>query len=264
VDAGGKVYFVEGQSIRTLSPSTTYTPPVPSIGPSGVSNSASLAPAPVAPGSIATVLGSFGFGSPAQASGNPLPTALAGLSIQLQSGGGISAPLLYVSSAQVNLQVPWEVAGPSSVSVSPILNGTKGPAQLLKLAPFAPGIFAMNGQGTGQGAVVDLSYRLVDVSNPTTAGSVIQIYCTGLGAVTSPPPTGSPASLTTLSPTTTKATAKIGGLDAPVQFSGLAPGTVGEYVVNVQVPSGVTTGFAVPVEVSIGGVTSNAVTVAVQ
>ena len=122
----------------------------------------------------------------------------------------------------------------------------------------------MNGQGTGQGAIVDLSYHLVDPSNPTTAESVIQIYCTGLGAVTNSPPSGSPASLTTLSQTTTSVTAKIGGLDAPVQFAGLAPGTVGEYVVNVRVPSGVTTGSAVPLVISIGGVTSNAVTIAVR
>ena len=122
----------------------------------------------------------------------------------------------------------------------------------------------MNGQGTGQGAVVDLSYHLVDPSNPTTTGNVIQIYCTGLGAVTNPPPSGSQASLTTFSQTTTRATAKIGGLDAPVIFAGLAPGTVGEYVVNVQVPPGVTAGWTVPVVISIGGVDSNVVTIAVR
>jgi uncharacterized protein (TIGR03437 family) len=49
-----------------------------------------------------------------------------------------------------------------------------------------------------------------------------------------------------------------------VLFSGLAPGTVGEYQVNVLVPSGVTPGPAVPVVVSIGGVSSNAALIVVQ
>jgi uncharacterized protein (TIGR03437 family) len=49
-----------------------------------------------------------------------------------------------------------------------------------------------------------------------------------------------------------------------VTFSGLAPGFIGEYQVNVLVPAGVTPGSAVPVVLTIGGVTSNTVTMAVQ
>jgi uncharacterized protein (TIGR03437 family) len=150
------------------------------------------------------------------------------------------------------------------VPVSALLNGISGPAQTLKLAPFAPGIFAANGQGTGQGIIVDLSYRLVDSSNPATAGSVIQIYCTGLGAVANEPATGDPASATTLSSTTVTPSVTIGGMGTTVLFSGLAPGSVGEYQVNVQVPAGVATGPAVPVAMSIGDVTSNTVTIAVH
>jgi uncharacterized protein (TIGR03437 family) len=44
----------------------------------------------------------------------------------------------------------------------------------------------------------------------------------------------------------------------------LVPGLVGLYQVNVQVPSGTPAGSAVPVILSIGGVTSNTVTIAVQ
>jgi uncharacterized protein (TIGR03437 family) len=122
----------------------------------------------------------------------------------------------------------------------------------------------MNGQGTGQGAIMGSSYRLVDSSNPAAPGDVIQIYSTGLGAVTDPPDSGSPASVTTLSRTTTDPTVKIGGIEAVVQFSGLVPGTVGEYQVNVQVPANVASGSAVPVVISIGGSTSNVATIAVK
>jgi uncharacterized protein (TIGR03437 family) len=49
-----------------------------------------------------------------------------------------------------------------------------------------------------------------------------------------------------------------------VVFSGLAPGTVGEYQVNVQVPAGVAAGDAVPVVLTIGGVQSIEVTIALR
>ncbi|MCH8268298.1 MAG: hypothetical protein IH846_12330 [Acidobacteria bacterium] len=50
----------------------------------------------------------------------------------------------------------------------------------------------------------------------------------------------------------------------PVRSSGLAPGFVGLYQVNVQVPSNAPTGEAVEVVLTIGGVTSNTVTIAVE
>ena len=94
-------------------------------------------------------------------------------------------------------------------------------------------------------------------------GSQVVIYCTGLGAVTNQPPTGSSAPMSPLAETTTKPTVVIGGAPAGVQFSGLAPGLVGTYQVNAVVPSGSATGDAVPVTISIGGFVSNTVTIAV-
>ena len=58
--------------------------------------------------------------------------------------------------------------------------------------------------------------------------------------------------------------ARIGGRAATVQFAGLAPGFVGLYQVNVQIPVGVTPGPAVPLVLSQSGVPSNTVTLAVK
>ena len=55
----------------------------------------------------------------------------------------------------------------------------------------------------------------------------------------------------------------VGGAPATVSFSALAPGYVGLYQVNAQVPGAAVTGAAVPMVVTIGGVTSNVVTIAV-
>jgi uncharacterized protein (TIGR03437 family) len=145
------------------------------------------------------------------------------------------------------------------------LNGQRGATQTLNLATYAPGLFSINAQGSGQGALLDSSYNLVNSSNPANAGTtVIQIYCTGLGPVTNQPASGSPPSATQLSQTTAAPTVTIGGAPATVLFSGLAPGSVGEFQVDVLVPASSSKGAAVPVIIAIGGATSNTVTIAVQ
>jgi uncharacterized protein (TIGR03437 family) len=49
-----------------------------------------------------------------------------------------------------------------------------------------------------------------------------------------------------------------------VTFAGLAPGWVGLYQVNVQVPANAPVGGNVPVALSVGGVAANQVTMAVE
>jgi uncharacterized protein (TIGR03437 family) len=245
VDAVGKVFLSDAWYGQVLA----LTPvPAASAVPTATSvvNGATFAQGPVAPGSIAAVFGSFGLFAPATVGTAPLPTTLSGLSLQFQGHLAVQAPIFYDAAGQANVQVPWELAGQSQASLTATLNGTSGPALSVKLAPFAPGIFA------------------VGVSGPVEAGDVITIYCTGLGAVSNPPDTGVAASGTTLSQTVTQPAVTVGGLPAKVVFSGLAPGTVGEYQVNVQVPAGVAAGDAVPVVLTIGGVQSNEVTIALR
>jgi uncharacterized protein (TIGR03437 family) len=261
VDAAGNIYVsdVENSRIQLLTPSASLL-----INAGGVVNAASSAAgSPVAPGSIATVFGSFPINSLFTASIAPLPFALAGLSLQF--GAGLSAPLFAVSGGQVNFEVPWELAGQSQTAISASINGETSPAQTINLAPYAPGLFSTNSQGSGPGAILDSSYNLVSSSNPATAGvTIIQIYCTGLGPVTNQPPSGSPPLTNQLSQTTATPTVTIGGAQAQVLFSGLAPGSVGEYQVDAIVPAASSKGAAVPVVLAIGGATSNTVTIPVQ
>ena len=236
----------------------------PSIFPGGIVNAASYAAsAPLAPGSIGAAFGNFLLTTPASETGTTLPTNLGGLSLQLS--GGQLAPLFYASDGEVNFQVPWELAGATQVSVSALLNSQAGASQTVTVAPFVPGIFSLNSQGTGQGAILNSAYKVVDASNPATAGSsYIQIYATGLGAVSNQPASGSPALTLPLSMTAATLTVTIGGATAAVIFSGLAPTLVGVYQIDAMVPSGSATGVAVPVSISIGGASSNTVTMAVN
>ncbi len=235
VDSSGNVYIADGGNsrIRLLTPAGS-----PSINNGGVVNAASPGRGQsVVPGSIASVYGKFLANSLSTASSSPLPTNLGGVSLQF--GSGLSAPLFAVSTRQVNFQVPWELAGQSQASIAAMVDGQISGTQTMTLTPYAPGIFSTNEQGTGQGAILDTFYRLVDSSNPATAGStILQIYCTGLGAVTNQPPSGSPPLSDQLSETTTTPMVTIGGVQAQVLFSGLAPGLVGEYQVSGRARAG--------------------------
>jgi uncharacterized protein (TIGR03437 family) len=147
----------------------------------------------------------------------------------------------------------------------------------LQVQAAAPGIFAQNSGGTGPGSVRNQDGTLNTASNPAAAGSVVSIYGTGQGQVSPAVPDGIGAPLSSLSstvavPTTNSQTCvtnansmcvAFGNQFATVQFSGLAPGFIGLWQINVYVPAGLGTG-AVVVDVYIDGSPSNRVTIAVK
>jgi uncharacterized protein (TIGR03437 family) len=151
--------------------------------------------------------------------------------------------------------------------------GQSSAPQAVPLGPSSPGIFSTNQQGTGQGAVQISNTTIYAAAAGSISGSqsravkpgeFITIYCTGLSAVSNPPAPGKPASSNPLSTTLTTPKVTIGGQPATVSFSGLSPGFVGLYQVNAQIPADAAGGKAVAVEMSIGGVESNTVTIAVN
>lgn len=102
-------------------------------------------------------------------------------------------------------------------------------------------------------------------SNPAVAGSVIQVFATGLGPTTPQVKTGeaAPANPVAVLVPETQLTASIGGLPAEILFQGLAPGFVGLYQVNLRVPSGVPSGD-VPLALTANGLRSNEALLAVK
>src|SRR5579871_42070 len=224
----------------------------------------------VVPGSIAAVFGTNLASATTNNSGLPLPTSLGGASVLFN--GTTPAPLFFTSSGQINMQVPWELAGPERTWATFTTSaGTSSPATIT-LEPFAPGVFTINAAGQGAvqisstGAFAAPSGSVPGAAaNPVAKGDFVTIYCTGLGDVTNRPATGTPAPPgPNLAVTTTAPAVTIGGAAATVSFSGLAPGFVGLYQVNVQVPSAATSGNAVTLQLSIGGINANPVTIAVQ
>jgi uncharacterized protein (TIGR03437 family) len=176
---------------------------------------------------------------------------------------GNPAPLTYAGSGQVNAIVPYEVATATTANVVVVYQGNASVPLPVLMAAVKPGIFT---NGHGQGAILNFDYSVNGPANPATRGQYVFIYTTGEG-VTIPPGVDGRVTGTPL-PTAAAANcaATMGGQPAPTNFCGEAPGfTAGVMQVNALVPESVTPGNAVPVTITIGGVTSQAgVTLAVK
>src|SRR5580698_5573335 len=234
----------------------------PVIQSGGTVNDASFV-APVAAGSIAGVFGTnLSIGQASSMVPTPLPSTLAQSSFTV---GGQSAPLFFAMPGQVNLQIPWSMAGQTQAAVIATVNGVASTAEMVSIVPFAPGIFSLDSTGAGQGAVlIAPTAVLAGPGTPVSRGAYVAIFCTGLGAVTNQPATGVAAGSSPLSTTLTSPTVTIGGVGAVVTYSGLAPTFAGLYQVNAIVPMGVAPGNTVSLVIAIGNIPSNTVTIAVQ
>lgn len=242
--------------------------PTPAVNNGGSVNDAfPLSTNGVAPGSIVSVYGTS-LALCTQSGGTPLPLSLCGMSMTM---GGFGVPLFFASPDQVNIQVPWELEGSSSTQLVVNVAGIASQPSTVRLARTAPGIFTLNQQGTGQGAVLISGTArlaapagLVPGSQPVARGQFIEIYATGLGRVTNRPQDGGLSPPPPLLAETPPPAVTIGGQTVTAAFSGLAPGFVGLYQVNVQVPANAQIGGNVSLSMTIDGVSSNTVTIAVQ
>lgn len=266
------------QTAITIQVTVTVTG-VPVPQPSTISNSGSGAFGAIAPGELITIKGtnigpatatSFSVGP-----GGTVSSTLAGVQVLFD---GIPGTPTYVSAAQINVIVPYEIAGRSTtiLIVSYQSQQSAGISQLV--AGQAPGIYTFSATGAGQASVLNQNGTFNGPSSglviggqtvtttPAPQGTVIAVFMTGGGQT-------NPASTTgTVTPTGTTlykipgtVTATINGVNALVEFAGAAPGLVtGVIQVNILVPTGVT-GSGLPLAININGSTTAAgPTVAVQ
>jgi len=211
----------------------------------------------LAPGSYISIFGSALADSNAIYSTDYLPVSLASVFVSFIDGA-VSAPghIRFVSPSQINVQIPWEFQGHSSVQMFVSMDYVYSNTYTLKLAQYSPGIFAVEDANAGSSVVTS--------ANPAHRGDTLELYVNGLGPVGITPPSGEPTPATLpLSYTSVLPTVTIGGANAQVSFSGLAPGYVGLYQVNAVVPSNAPSGNQ-PLVISIGGISSPPLSLAVQ
>ena len=270
-DRNGTLYVADAGNNRVLhflKPATV------------VSAATFQAGASLAPGALVSAFGTDLAPETVVGTSLPLPTELAGRFVEVNEQ--YRAALLFVSPGQFNLQLPVETASEAGVQTLAIRRSDTQEllaGGAIAVAPASPGLFSTTQDGLGQALAINQDGAINGPSNPAPRGSVVSFYGTGQG-VTNPvvangqaAPSG-PLAVTPAQPTTNQAEclrrgfvcALVGSTIGTVQFSGLAPGFVGLWQINVLIPTGdnVIVGDQVPVRVYLDQRQSNLVTIAIR
>ena len=267
----GEGVFFDNLAVRMrVADTSVYT--APATGASTSVDAASFARAS-APGQI---LAAFGSGFPAGTNVNqgagatPLPTRLSNVSVRVN---GILAPLFFAfvnnGNFQINYQLPYETP-PGMAFVEVLNNGVAVTSEFLTVGQAAPGVFTTTADGQGQAIALNQDFTFNSRARPESRGRFVIVFANGQGGLFIDPTTRQPLTLASgvvpdrLYATATNPTVTIGGAAAPVGFSGLAPGFVGLWQLNVLIPDNAPTGNAVPLVISFGGRTSSVTTIAVN
>jgi len=196
----------------------------------------------VAPGSIAAAFGSQIGASTHVALSLPLPTLLNGVSIDLTDSAMMSqmASLFFVSPNQINSVIPDSVA--LGMTTAKIMGGNNsGATASMQVANVAPGLFTVNGAGTGVAAA--LAIRRIIATQTDVAVPVF--HCDANGCVSEPidMQTGTQLFLELFGTGVRRRTAlsnvsvTIGGEAATVLFAGAQGQFPGLDQVNVMIPN---------------------------
>ena len=228
--------------INSFSITVTGTPVTqPTIDFNSVVNAASGQGDVVAPGELITIFGvALGPQQGVSSNAGTQPTSLAGTTVTFD---GNPVPILYASYYQVNAQVPFSLSPGSTTQVRVQASGGTSNPVLLDVLSSAVGLFTNQTNGRGQILAVNQDGTINSSDHPVSAGSYISLYGTGLGSVSPGVAAGTPAPSDPLSRVSSGiAQAVVGGVSSPVTYAGLAPGYVGLYQINIQVPATVPSG----------------------
>ncbi len=154
--------------------------------------------------------------------------------------GERNAPVLAATDIESQIQVPFDATG-TNVRLS--ADTTTGARQVgLTLLPASPSIFV---DPDGVPLVLNAETGLVlDPGTPARSGARLQILATGLGRVQPEWPTGLPAPIENAPRVVTPVQAYLEREPVEVTRATLAPGYVGMYLVEVQLPAIVNRGTA--------------------
>jgi uncharacterized protein (TIGR03437 family) len=206
---------------------------------------------PIAPGGLISVYGQQLSPVNIATQQIPLPTALGESCLTVN---GAAVPMLFVSSQQINGQLPNNVNGSATMTL--YTPGGISNNFYLSILPVAPSVFLTGTAGplTGLATVYrDDNGQLITPTNPIHPNDIITIYATGMGLTSPLVSAGMPAPANPLPNTVIPASVTLGGVPLNVLYSGLVPGEIGVYQVNASVPWGVPQGLDIPLVVAQEG-----------
>ena len=168
---------------------------------------------------------------------------------------GVAAPLVRVSPSEITFQLPFQIPADAAEIVVSSPFGRTDPVTI-PLGPAQPGIFPDRVSGGARIA-------LFDPENPNRgvlphAGGLLEIYATGLGAVSPPGRTGRPGLSSPLQRVVAATEAWVDEKPVKVTSSALASFEAGVYVVTLDLPEDLQPGDH-EVKIAAGGHASNAV-----
>jgi uncharacterized protein (TIGR03437 family) len=245
LDGAGDLYFADtgNNRIRRLVPDPVELAPVIQLSPITVVNAISLREGAVAPGEIAAIFGT-GLGPDAGLTGvldatGRLPAALGAVDVRFD---GTAAPIFYAQAGQVNVQVPYTIAGSTTVGVEVRYQGKLVASATVPVAPSAPAMLALatNPDGSPNSQ-----------STPAPRSNWMTFYATGEGLTDGPNLAGLPAQAPYPHPLQ-PIVLTIAGVNAQILFAGSAPGMIGVLQINAIVPGGFVAPGEAAVELTLG------------
>jgi uncharacterized protein (TIGR03437 family) len=257
-----RVLALHGQEFFNLTPSRAPARAVASV------SAASFSGTTLASESIVAAFGT-GLAINTQAAESlPLPTSLAGTTITVKDSAGVErqAPLFFVSTAQINYQMPPGTAS-GAATVTIINRYGEVSAGTVQIAAVAPGLFAANANGQGVAAAVALRIK---ADGTQQHEPVARFDAVTNRFVSVPIDLGPGTDQVFLIPFGTglrfgaTATATIGGANAEVLFAGVAPGFVGLDQANVRLSRSLIGRGEVDVVLMVDGRAANTVRVNVR
>jgi uncharacterized protein (TIGR03437 family) len=231
----------------------TATPMAPAVTASAASYNA----AAISEKAIVAAFGVSLATSTQTAAAIPLPTTLAGTTVRVRDSAGIErlAPLFFVSSGQVNYQIP---AGTATGTATVIITNGEGLGSIgtMEVRTAAPSFFTTDQSGTGAAAALDafsFTSAPFNARQPNGQPNILAVFGTGLGGDATDVDGDVNASVT----------ARLDNNPVTVLYAGRAPGFTGLNQFNLLLPAGLTSGTHT-LTLSRSGVTSNTVTIAIR
>lgn len=206
----------------------------------------------VAPGEIVSFFGTD-IGPATAQTARPgadglFPTTLGGVSVAFDQ---LLAPVLYAGPGQINVVVPYGLAGRTTSTVT--VRSPRGNLAIgIGVVPTLPGLFTANGTGQGPVAALNEDGSVNSESNPAAPGAVVVLYGTGLGALERSYADGATIPRE-LAPARSTVYARFDKLGGHVFYAGAVPTLVnGAAQVNVILPHDLVGGGAIPVRLVAG------------
>jgi uncharacterized protein (TIGR03437 family) len=168
--------------------------------------------------------------------------------------GGLQAPLYYLSSGQLDVQIPSELPPTQQYVIVVSANNAYTVPQTIDLVPAQPGVASLPDDTL---IAQHSDFTLVDSAHPAKPGEFLVMYLTAMGATKSSVASGAAApSVEPLARVTLQPTVTVDNQSASIPYAGLTPGSIGLYQIDFQVPQNANSG-ELNVVVTQGGVASN-------